>query len=92
MYNGWTSRTAEYCLGLTAHFVNDDFKMESVTIGIVKLVHQDKNDHASAIKQFFSEYDGLNQRVRLLVTGGSSVMKSTAAALGLIGLIVFHID
>ena len=80
--DGWTSRTAEHYLGLTAHFLSAEFKMESVTLGIVKLIQQDTNGHASAITNILSEYDGLHQKVRLLVTDGAAVMKSTAMALG----------
>ena len=80
--DGWTSRPAEHYLGLTAHFLNGDFKMESVTIGIVKLIAQDTNGHAGAIRTILSKYAGLSQKVRLLVTDGAAVMKSTATALG----------
>ncbi len=80
--DGWTSRTAEHYLGLTAHFLNEDFRMESVTIGIVKLIAQDTNGHADAIRKILSNYAGLSQKVRLLVTDGAAVMKRTASALG----------
>jgi hypothetical protein len=80
--DGWTSRTTEYYLVLTAHFLSADFKMKSVTLGIVKLAEQNKNGHAFAITKILSEYDGLHQKVRLLVTDGAAVMRSKVAALG----------
>jgi hypothetical protein len=79
---GWASRTVKHFLALTAHFLSADFKMESVTVGIVKLVEQNTNGHPSAITKILSECDGLHQKVRLLVTDAAAVMKRTVAALG----------
>ena len=79
--DGWTSRANENYLAVTAHGIDNNLQMQSLTIGVQKLVDQTTAGHVEAIKQILNIHSDLEEKVRFLVTDGASVMKSTAAAL-----------
>jgi hypothetical protein len=80
--DSWSSKATEHYIAITAHFFDDDFKLLSMSIGVHKMDKLDTSAHVDAITSVLEEFPGLREKIRLFVTDGASVMKSTACALG----------
>ena len=65
----------------TQHFIDEDFKFQSVTIGIEQLLDQTAAGHAQLIENLLSKHEGLIEKERSLTSDNASVMKLTARLL-----------
>jgi hypothetical protein len=81
--NAWTSKATENFEALTGHFIDEDFKFQSVTIGIEQLLDQTAAGHAQLIRNLLDKHEGLLEKVRSLTSDNASVMKLTAKLLNL---------
>jgi hypothetical protein len=83
--DAWTSKAKakENFEALTGHFIDEDFKFQSVTIGIEQLLYQTAAGHAQLIRNLLAKHEGLLEKVRSLTSDNASVMKLTAKLLNL---------
>jgi hypothetical protein len=81
--DAWTSKATENFEALTGHFIDEDFKFKSVTIGIEQLLDQTAAGHAQLIRNLLAKHEGLLEKVRSLTSDNASVMKLTAKLLNL---------
>jgi hypothetical protein len=79
--DAWTSKATENFEALTGHFIDENFKFQSVTIGIEQLIDQTAAGHAQLIQNLLAKPEGLVDKVRCLTSDNASVMKLTARLL-----------
>ena len=79
--DAWSSKATENFEALTGHFIDENFKFQSVTIGIEQLIDQTAAGHAQLIQNLLAKHESLVDKVRCLTSDNASVMKLTARLL-----------
>ena len=76
--DGWSTPLAESVIAVTAHFIDQELSLNSVTLGIESLSDLTAKGHAAKINEVLRKYSNQNAKIVALVSDTTAVMPATA--------------
>ena len=76
--DGWSTPSAESVIAVTAHFIDQELSLNSVTLGIESLSDLTAKGHAAKINEVLRKYSNQNAKIVALVSDTTAVMPATA--------------